>query len=80
MQEKIKDIIQSYKENFVKTDEGERYKWRAFAHYKKHWQIEADDFVAMLTESLKASSNLLAGGMYYSACSMMSLCFLAKEF
>lgn len=65
MQEKIKDIIQSYKDNFEKTDEGERYKWRAFAHYKKHWQIEADDFVAMLTESLKASSNLLAGGMYY---------------
>lgn len=65
MKEKIKDIIQSYKENFVEIDKGERYKWKAFAYYKKHWQIEAEDFVSMLTESLKAASNLLAGGMYY---------------
>lgn len=65
MQEKVKAIIQSYKDNFVKVDEGERYKWRAFAHYKKNWDIEAEDFPSMLAESLKAASNLLAGGMYY---------------
>lgn len=65
MQEKIKDIIQSYKDDFAKIDEEERYKWEAYAHYKKHWKLEADEFVPMLTESLKSASNLLAGGMYY---------------
>ena len=63
--EKIRFIIEKYKENFATVNKQERYKWEAVAWYKKHWNIEAEDFGKMVTTAFEKASNLLASGMYY---------------
>ena len=64
--EKIRFIIEKYKENFVSVDKEERYKWIAAAWYKQHWDIEATDFAKMITVAFEKSDNLLSSGMYYA--------------
>lgn len=60
----IYDYIKQYKERFEEISLKEIYKWKAVKHFQKHWDIEADDFPAMLTESLSKTKNLLASGNY----------------
>ena len=64
--EKIRFIIGKYKENFDIVNKQERYKWKAVAWYKQHWNIEADDFGKMVTVAFEKADNLLASGMYYA--------------
>ena len=66
VKDRIKYIIDSYKENFVKVDEGERYKWIAVAWYKQHWDINAEDFSRMLSKAFSKADNLLTASMYYA--------------
>ena len=61
----IAEIIEEYKENFKTIDEEERYKWEAINHYKKYWNIEAEDFASMFSEAFKEHYNLLASSYYY---------------
>lgn len=61
----IRKVIAHYKANFVAVDKGERYKWEAIYWYKKHWDIEAPDFAAMVETAFGKAFNLLASGMYY---------------
>lgn len=65
MENKVKDIIEIYKRDFPRINAEERYKWEAIAYYKKHWDIEAEDFCQMYTEAFRKAGNLLAAGMYY---------------
>ena len=65
MTKKIHDIIAGYKADFARVNEEERYKWEAIGHYKKHWNIDAENFAEMYTEAFKESSNLLAANMYW---------------
>ena len=64
--EKLKFIIEKYKENFDTVNKQERYKWEAVAWYRQHWDIEADDFGKMVTVAFEKADNLLASGMYYA--------------
>ena len=64
--EKIQFVIKNYKENFKKIDEEERYKWEAIGWYKKYWDINADDFAAMLANAFGKTHNLLSSGMYFA--------------
>lgn len=64
--QKIEHIINSYKLNFTKVHEKERYKWIAVAWYKKHWDIEAKDFGEMVSIAFAKSGNLLSASMYYA--------------
>ena len=64
--EKLKFIIEKYKENFDTVNKQERYKWEAVAWYKQHWDIEADDFGKMVIVAFEKAYNLLASGMYYA--------------
>ena len=66
MLEKIHFIIENYKENFERINEEERYKWEAIGWYKKHWNIKADDFAAMLEKAFGKTYNLLSSGMYFA--------------
>lgn len=75
----IEGVIAAYKADFERVDDDERYKWEAIAHYKKHWNIEAEDFAAMIREAFrwageqykrprdgkKDGGNLLTSSMYY---------------
>ncbi|MBQ8640479.1 MAG: AAA family ATPase [Lachnospiraceae bacterium] len=44
----------------------EDFKWKAIAYFRKHWDIEASDFAAMLDLALDKTSLLLAGGHYFA--------------
>ena len=56
------EYLKYFPENFPKNED---YKWKAIAHFQKHWDIEASDFSAMLDLSLGKTENLLASGYYY---------------
>ena len=71
----IHDAVVFYKDNISKCWEDEKYKWEAVKHYRLHWDIEAEDFAAMLEEAFSQTYNLLQGGMYYA---YKMLCILAK--
>ncbi len=61
----IKEIISAYKKDFQRVNSEERYKWEAILCYKQNWDIDAENFVEMLGNAFKKSSNLLAAAMYY---------------
>ena len=51
MKEKLHFIIENYKEDFERINKEERYKWEAIGWYKKHWDVEAEDFAGMLEKA-----------------------------
>lgn len=65
MKEAILKIIEEYKSDFERVNSEERYKWEAIECYRQKWDINAVDFVGMLNEAFKKSSNLLAASRYY---------------
>lgn len=57
----LKEILIAYKKDFAKNQwEKEKFKWRAIKWFQDTWNIEADDFAAMLELSLRKTFNLLA--------------------
>jgi hypothetical protein len=65
MENIIQQYVTAYKEDFARRDEEERYKWEAIGHYKKVWNIEAEDFADMLADAFIEAGNLLAAKMYF---------------
>lgn len=70
-QTKLLELIASYKADFSKYIVKELYKWEAVKHFQDNWDIDAEDFAAMLRESLKKTSNLLASQNFYP-CKMIN--------
>lgn len=62
---KIRFVISRYKQEFALVDKQERFKWEAIGWYKKHWDINAQDFGSMLKTAFQKASVLLSSGMYY---------------
>lgn len=57
----LKDVLESYKQNFVSTQWGEeKYKWEAVKWFQDNWDVNAPDFAEMLNRSLDKTYNLLA--------------------
>ncbi len=63
--EKIRFVIAKYKSDFSAIDSQERYKWTAIGWYKKHWNINAPDFSAMLASAFEKADSLLSANMYW---------------
>lgn len=63
--DRILFVIDHYKSNFGAVNKDEHYKWEALGWYKKHWNIDAEDFAGMLTNAFSKTANLLSSGMYY---------------
>ena len=63
--DRILFVIDHYKANFGAVNKDEHYKWEALGWYKKHWDIDAEDFASMLTNAFSKAANLLSSGMYY---------------
>lgn len=64
-QQLLKTYIQAYKDNFKSISKQEIYKWQAVKQFQDHWNIEAEDFYAMLQTSLSSTENLLTSGLYF---------------
>ena len=74
---KIRFVISRYKQEFALVNKQERFKWEAIGWYKKHWDINAQDFGAMLKTAFQKASVLLSSGMYYPL--KMLLAFAENE-
>lgn len=60
-QSRFNELLARYKADFVAEQwEEEKYKWQAVKQFQDSWDISADDFPAMLQQSLSKTSNLLA--------------------
>lgn len=64
--DKICQIVKSYKDHFAEIDKDERYKWEAVAWYKEHWDIDAVNFGEMITNAFSKAENLLQASMYFA--------------
>lgn len=63
---KLKPYIEWYKAQWEKLQKLEDYKWDALDQFQKNFDIEADDFAAMLNRSFANGLNLLASGSFYN--------------
>ena len=61
----LSEVIEEYKKNFTWLDNDERYKWKAIAWYKDHWNIDDPDFANMLSVAFSRQGNLLVAQMYF---------------
>lgn len=58
--EKLSEVLESYKASFESRWEGERYKWEALKWFQDKWDINAENFSEMLSAATAKTSNLLA--------------------
>ncbi|MCM1297538.1 MAG: hypothetical protein NC311_18525 [Muribaculaceae bacterium] len=63
---KLKPYIDWYKKNWELLQRLEDYKWSALEKFQKNFDIEAEDFFAMLSRSYDRDFNLLATGSFYN--------------
>lgn len=57
-------ILDQYEKDMVGQREEEIYKWEAVKHFREHWDLGAEDFHAMLADSLAKTQNLLTSRNY----------------
>ena len=62
----LDEVLTQYKENFPSHWEEEKYKWEAIKCFQDNWDINAQDFPAMLSKSLSKTENLLASNYDFS--------------
>lgn len=58
--DKIRKVLDKYKESFESRWEGEKYKWEAAKWFQEHWDVNAKDFGTMLSIATDKTLNLLA--------------------
>ena len=65
---RLLDALDKYKQNFVSTQWGEeKYKWEAVKCFQDNWDVNADNFAAMLALSLSKTGNLLTSRYRFPA-------------
>lgn len=58
--EQLKQLIEEYKEILItEGDPDEMYKYDAIAHFQKHWNMESENFHAMMKEAFRAKRNMI---------------------
>lgn len=64
--ERLKEAVAEYKKCFVqKWWPDEKYKWEMVKCFQVNWNVNADDFAAMLTKSLAKAADILNAANYY---------------
>ena len=58
--EKLQILVEEYKADFKENIPLELYKWEAVKNFQDNWDLDAEDFPAMLSRSLSKTENLLA--------------------
>ena len=59
-QERLLKLVEEYKADFKENIPLELYKWEAVKNFKDNWDLDVEDFPAMLSHSLSKTENLLA--------------------
>ena len=59
-QERLLKLVEEYKADFKENIPLELYKWEAVKNFKDNWDLDVEDFPAMLSRSLSKTENLLA--------------------
>ena len=59
-QERLLKLVEEYKADFKENIPLELYKWEAVKNFQDNWDLDAEDFPAMLSRSLSKTENLLA--------------------
>ena len=62
--EKFNKALEFFRTSFATHWKDEKYKWIAVKHFQENWNVDADDFSAMFTESTKKTKNLLDSKNY----------------
>lgn len=77
---KLQNVLTEYKEQFVARHWlDEKYKWEAARCFKDNWDVMADDFAHMLTNSFAQTANLLASLNNFPAKMIIKFAKIAKE-
>lgn len=63
---RLVSIIDQYESTIESFRPKELYKWEAAKCFQEHWNIDANNFLDMLTASLEETSNLLSSNMYFA--------------
>ena len=64
--ERLKEAVAEYKKCFVqKWWPDEKYKWEMVKCFQMNWDVNADDFAAMLAKSLAKAADILNAANYY---------------
>lgn len=63
--EKLRQVIDWYKNSFTRIHNKEIYKWEAIKCFQDHWDIDSPDFGEMLSICLSKVDNLLDSGNYF---------------
>ena len=58
-------VYDFYKSHYGQIEQREIYKWEAVVHFQNNWDINAENFPAMLGNALYKTKNLMAAGSYY---------------
>lgn len=68
-----------YKQDFPSFWDNEKYKWEAVQKFQEKWDIEAEDFGAMIKEATSKHVNLLASMNYFPVGMIQSFASSDKE-
>ncbi|PQD94403.1 restriction endonuclease [Pradoshia eiseniae] len=63
--ESLEQIISDYKKDFSRISSEEVYKWEAIQWFQERWDINAENFTEMLTNSFAKADNLLTARNYF---------------
>jgi hypothetical protein len=61
----LRQYINEYKLDFARINQEEIYKWKAVKCFQDNWNIEATNFLEMLSKSIRLTQNLLKSGQYF---------------
>lgn len=61
----LRQFIDEYKLDFERVNQQEIYKWKAVKCFQDNWNIEATNFLEMLSQSIRLTQNLLKSGQYF---------------
>ncbi len=63
--EKLRRAIEDYKKDFGERFKDEKYKWEAVKYFQDNWDIDAENFSAMLKNALSKTENLLVASRWF---------------
>ena len=72
--EKLRDILEQYKQYFPTHWKNEKYKWEAVAHFQKYWDADAENFGEMFKKATDKTQNLLASFHNYPKGMILEFC------
>jgi hypothetical protein len=61
----LRQYIDEYKFDFERINQQEIYKWKAVKCFQDNWNIETNNFLEMLSNSIRLTQNLLKSGQYF---------------